>query len=89
MTQELVIEIATRTIYYTALIAAPILITGLIIGLAVSIFQTVTSIREMTLTFIPKISAVMLVLLLAIPWMVNKFLEYIHYILGILETLNK
>ncbi len=88
MTQELVIEIAGRTLYYTAIIAAPILITGLVIGLLVSIFQTVTQIREMTLTFIPKITAVMLIVMLTIPWMINKFIEYVNYIKNILESLN-
>ena len=88
MTQELVIEIAMRTLYYTAIIATPVLVTGLIVGLLVSIFQTVTQIREMTLTFIPKIAAVMLVLLFAIPWMLNKFNEYIVYLMDILRNLG-
>ena len=88
MTQELVIEVAARTLYYTGIIAAPILITGLVVGLLVSIFQTVTQIREMTLTFIPKITAVMLIVLLTIPWMVNKFIEYVNYIRSILQSLS-
>jgi len=88
MTQELVIEIAMRTLYYTALIAAPVLVTGLVVGLLVSVFQSVTQIREMTLTFIPKIAAVMLVLLFSIPWMINKFNEYIAYLMDIMANLG-
>ncbi len=88
MSQEFIIEIASRTLYYTMLIAAPILITGLVVGLFVSLFQSVTQIREMTLTFIPKITAVMLVLLFTIPWMINKFTEYFGYIMNIIKTLN-
>ncbi len=89
MTQELVIEIASRTLFFTMIIAAPILVTGLVVGLLVSIFQTVTQIREMTLTFIPKIAAVLLVMLFTIPWMLNRFMEYMNYIINILQTMNR
>jgi flagellar biosynthetic protein FliQ len=88
MSQEFVIELARTTLYYTAIISAPILVVGLIIGLVVSVFQTVTQIREMTLTFIPKIVAVMLMLIFSIPWMINKFVEYMHYIMNIISTLR-
>ena len=53
MSQELVVEIATQTLYYTMLIGAPVLITGLVIGILLSIVQSVVQIKEMTLTFIP------------------------------------
>lgn len=89
MTQELVIEIASTTLYYTMLIAGPILITGLLVGIFVSMFQTVTQIKEQTMTFIPKITAVMLVMLVALPWMMNRFLEYIAYIMGMLSTFTQ
>lgn len=89
MSQELVIEIATKTLYYTMIIAAPVLVTGLIIGVLLSIMQSVIQIREMTLTFIPKILTIMIVLLLTIPWMINKFIEYFTYIMNIMATLNK
>ncbi|MCK9328301.1 MAG: flagellar biosynthetic protein FliQ [Candidatus Cloacimonetes bacterium] len=88
MSQELVIEIATQTIYFTMIIAAPILITGLIIGVLLSILQSIIQIKEMTLTFIPKILAVMLILLLTIPWMINKFLEFFNYIMNIMINLQ-
>jgi len=87
MDQQLVIEIAMRTLYYTALISAPILLTGRVGGLLSCSFQTVTQIREMTLTFIPKIAAVMLVLLFTIPWMLNLFNEYVAYLMNIMRTL--
>ncbi len=88
MSQELVIEIATQTIYFTMVIAAPILLTGLVIGVLLSIMQSVIQIKEMTLTFIPKILAVMLILLLTIPWMINKFLEFFNYIMNIMINLQ-
>jgi len=89
MSQEFVIEIASRTLYYTFLISAPILLAGLVVGLLVSIFQSATQIREMTLTFIPKFAAIMLVLLFTLPWMMNKFIEYVNYIMSIIANLNK
>ncbi len=89
MSQQFVTEIATKTLYYTMIISAPILLTGLVIGVLISIFQTVIQIKEMTLTFIPKILATMVVLLLTIPWMINKFIEYFNYIMNIMTTLNK
>lgn len=88
MTQQLVIEIASRTLYYTMIISAPILLTGLIVGLVVSIFQSVTQIKEMTFTFIPKIVSVMLIMLFTIPWMINKFTDFFNYILHIMMTLH-
>ena len=89
MTQQFVIEIASKTLYYTMLIAGPILVTGLVVGLLVSIFQSATQIRELTLTFIPKITSVMVILLIALPWMMNKMTEYFNYLINVIQTLNK
>ena len=88
MSQELIVEIAKETLWYTMIISAPVLITGLIIGVLLSIIQSVIQIKEMTLTFIPKILTVMIVLLIAIPWMINKFIEYFNYLMNILTNLN-
>ena len=88
MSQELIVEIATQTLYFTALLALPILLTGLILGVLLSILQSIVQIKEMTLTFIPKILATMLVLLLTIPWMINKFIEFFNYIMNIMTNLN-
>lgn len=88
MSQELVVEIARQTLYYTMIIAAPTLLTGLVIGVLLSIVQSVIQLREMTLTFIPKILATMLILLLSIPWMINKFIEYFNYLMSIMTRLR-
>ncbi|HPY96343.1 MAG TPA: flagellar biosynthetic protein FliQ [Candidatus Cloacimonadota bacterium] len=88
MSQELVVEIATKTLYYTMIISAPVLITGLVIGVLLSIMQSVIQIKEMTLTFIPKILSIMIILLLTIPWMINKFIEYFNYIMSIMTTVK-
>jgi flagellar biosynthetic protein FliQ len=64
------------------MIAGPMLLFGLIAGLLVSIFQAVTQVHEMTLTFIPKILAVLLSLFLFLPWMVNHILDFSTQLLG-------
>ena len=71
MTAEMVIGLAKNAMETTLLISAPLLLSGLVIGLMVSIFQAVTQIQEMTLTFIPKIVAVFLALLIFFPWMLE------------------
>jgi flagellar biosynthetic protein FliQ len=76
MTQQFVIGLARHAIELTLLISLPMLGLGLVVGLVVSIFQAVTQIQEMTLTFVPKILAVMLALLLTFPWMMNKMLDF-------------
>lgn len=69
-------------------IAGPMLLFGLITGLLVSIFQAVTQVHEMTLTFIPKILAVVLSLFLFLPWMVNKMIDFSTRMLGGLAGLQ-
>ena len=71
MTAEMIIALARNAMETTLLISAPLLLSGLVIGLLVSIFQAVTQIQEMTLTFIPKIVAVFLALLIFFPWMLE------------------
>jgi len=57
-------------------LAAPILLTAMVIGLAVSLFQSVTSIQEQTLTFVPKVLAIVLLLILLMPWMLRTMVEF-------------
>jgi flagellar biosynthetic protein FliQ len=76
MTPEFVVSFAKEAIQLTILMAMPMLGLGLIVGLMVSIFQATTSIQEMTLTFVPKILAVLLGLLYFAPWMLEKITVY-------------
>ncbi len=76
MTQEMAVYILKETLTIALLISAPILAAGLVVGLAVGIFQSVTQIHEMTLTFIPKILAVVGVILLLFPWMIQSILGF-------------
>lgn len=71
MTEQLIIEIGRNALETTALVAAPMLISALVVGLCVSVMQAITQINEATLTFIPKIVVVAVVLLIAAPWMLD------------------
>ena len=71
ITQEAVLDIAKEAIYNIIITSAPLLLVSLIVGLIVSIFQTVTSIQEQTLTFVPKILAVFITIMISGSWMLN------------------
>jgi flagellar biosynthetic protein FliQ len=76
MSQEVVLAVATEAIRVLLLVAAPMLIAGLVVGVLISIFQTATSIQDQTLTFIPKIVAVLLVLLISLPWIMQVMTDF-------------
>jgi len=76
MTEQFVIKFLTDAIYTVVLIAGPILLVTMVVGFLIGVFQAVTSINEMTMTFIPKIVAVVVVLLLLLPWMLKLMQEY-------------
>lgn len=76
MTIDAVADIARDALYLIIKVSLPILLVSLIIGLIISIFQTVTSIQEQTLTFVPKIICVFLALILFGPWMMNSMVEF-------------
>ncbi len=71
-------EIGRQAIEVTLLVAAPMLLTALVIGLIISIFQAATQLNEATLQFVPKLVAMLLVLLLAGPWMLQYLVDYIQ-----------
>ncbi|GAA8682620.1 flagellar biosynthesis protein FliQ [Helicobacter pylori] len=69
-------KLAIETYKIALMISLPVLLAGLVVGLLVSIFQATTQINEMTLSFVPKILAVIGVLILTMPWMTNMLLDY-------------
>ncbi|MCB0415036.1 MAG: flagellar biosynthesis protein FliQ [Bdellovibrionales bacterium] len=71
MNEELILELSRNALQTTALVASPMLIGALIIGLIISVFQAVTQINEATLTFIPKMAIVAVVFLISAPWMLD------------------
>lgn len=87
MTPGMVMEIGRQAIEVTLLIAAPMLITALIVGLIVSIFQAATQLNESTLQFVPKLVAMFIVLLLAGPWMLQYLVDYIQRLFGSIPQL--
>ena len=72
------ITIAQGAILIALTVSAPVLLIAMVIGLFISLFQAITQIQEMTLTFVPKIFAVMLTLLFAASWMVTKLVDFTH-----------
>lgn len=89
MTQDLVIGVLTDVFYTTFVILLPILGVSLVIGILISIFQAATSIQEMTLTFVPKILATAIALILLMPWMLDKLLNLIRQMIDIYPTVIK
>lgn len=73
-----VIDVMRSAILMILKVSAPLLLMALVVGLAVSVFQTTTSIQEQTLAFVPKIVAVFLALIIFGPWMMSTLLEFIN-----------
>lgn len=76
MAEGVIMDITRDAIYTIVITAAPVLLVSLIVGLIISIFQTVTSIQEQTLTFVPKILAVFVTMLLLGAWMLGNMTDY-------------
>ncbi len=81
MTPESVITLIQQALEVLMMVSAPLLLTALVVGLVISIFQAATQINEMTLSFIPKLLAMFLVILLAGPWMLTVMVDFTRRIL--------
>jgi flagellar biosynthesis protein FliQ len=81
MTPESVMTVARQALELTLLACAPILLTALVVGLAISLIQAVTQINEATLSFLPKLIGVALALVLAGPWIIALLVDYLRQIL--------
>ena len=81
MTESELIELARSGMLVMVKVAAPPLLAGLAIGLLVSLFQALTQIQEMTLTFVPKVLTVLLVLLLFLPFMLHTLFDFTHLVI--------
>ena len=89
MTPETVIEVGKQALLVTALLAAPLLLSALVVGLLIGMFQAATQINEMTLTFVPKLMVVVLVLMFAGPTLLRTLLDFtIQLIQGIPEMIG-
>lgn len=78
MTPETIVTIGQQALQMTILVSSPLMLAGLVVGLIVSVFQAATSINEMTLTFVPKIIVLFVVLILAGPWMIETMTSYMR-----------
>ncbi len=78
MTPQSVVTIGQQALTVMLLLAAPMLLTSLAVGLVVSVLQAATQINEMTLSFIPKLLATLTVLIIAGPWMITYFVDYVR-----------
>jgi flagellar biosynthetic protein FliQ len=78
ISEEAILDIAREAIYTILICSAPLLLTSLVIGLTVSIFQTVTSIQEQTLTFVPKLLGVFAMLMLCGSWLMNNLTGFME-----------
>ena len=82
MTVDFVVGIGAKTLEIAVLASAPMLVFGLVTGLIISIFQAVTQIQEMTLTFVPKIFAVVLAVVIFMPWILNLLIDFAMSLFG-------
>ena len=76
MNPEFAVELVKTMMFQAVALAAPILITAMVVGLAISLFQAVTTIHEQTLTFVPKALAIVGVLVLLLPWILRSLIEF-------------
>ena len=89
MTPELVVQLARRSFEATLLLAAPLLIFSLVVGLLISGFQAVTSINEATLAFAPKIIAVMVAMIIFFPWMMTYMSDFTREIYSFIAIMRR
>ena len=82
MGSQTVLTLVQQALFVTVLVSAPLLLTALVVGLVVSIFQAATQINEMTLSFIPKLLAMFAVLVLVGPWMLTTLVDYVQRLFG-------
>ncbi len=82
MTPESVMTLGQQAIELTLMLAAPLLLSALVIGLVVSVFQAATQINEQTLSFIPKLVGIFLMLIFMGPWMVSMMVDFIQRLYG-------
>ena len=82
ITEGQVLDIAKDAIYYIIICSAPVLIISLVVGLIISIFQTVTSIQEQTLTFVPKLIAILIGIMVMGTWILNEIVAFINTLWG-------
>ncbi len=87
MTIDDIVFLGRDAMLVTILVSAPMLLSGMVVGLAISVFQSVTQIQEITLTFVPKIMVVLLAFVLFLPWMIAVVMNFVEPLFGNLHIL--
>ena len=87
MTPETVMTIAERALELTLMLAAPMLVAALLVGLLIGVFQAATQINEMTLSFIPKVLGIAAVMVIAGPWMLKELVNYTRALIESIPSL--
>lgn len=87
MTPQYILALGKEAIWLTLLISAPMLMVGLLVGVIISILQAVTQIHEMTLTFVPKLFVVAIAMVVFLPWIINKLVDFTVRLFGTIPTL--
>ena len=88
MSEEAVLEIGRNGIWVVLQLSAPIMAAGLVIGLIIALFQALTTIQEMTLTFVPKIIVIFISLLLLLPFMMTTLIEFSQELFGLMVVMG-
>ena len=88
MTDVVVVKILREALMVTVVVSAPVLGIGMIVGLVISIFQTTTSIQEQTLTFVPKILAIFIAVVVFASWMIHTLVTYTKNVFGMVSKIG-
>jgi len=87
MTPDTIVHLGSEALKMVLLISAPMLIVGLVVGVLISLFQAVTQIQEMTLTFVPKIIVVFVSMIISGPWMIATMMDFTRHFFELIPTL--
>ncbi|MEE2705855.1 MAG: flagellar biosynthesis protein FliQ [Planctomycetota bacterium] len=82
MTPQNAIDLGREALMMMLLTSAPVLVTGLVVGFVIGLFQAMTQIQEQTISFVPKLVAVVLVLSIMLPWLINQLVDYSHELIS-------
>ena len=89
MEDSVFLTLTQNVLILTLILSTPILVISMVVGLVISIFQAVTQIQESTLTFVPKIIAGILTMIILLPWMLNMFMARVNEMFDYLQTIIK
>lgn len=88
MTEAAVLEIGREALWVVIIVSAPVMIAGLVVGLVIALVQALTTIQEMTLTFVPKILVIFVALILFLPFMMTTLIEYSQHLFDVMVSLG-